>query len=148
MDNYNVIRETEKAIYIKYPYYELTSPYKKAHIQKYIKQWVPKSVINIPLFIEREMRKRGFFMDNKRIGIAPIKTEIEPLVYLDSDKIKERFDAFYAKVFNECGVKPHHRNGFDIDEAYFEVNGKVYDYSKEYYELKNYKPTIIVKQYN
>ena len=43
--NYEILKETEKAIFAKVPYYESTSEYKKAHKQLFYEGWIPKSII-------------------------------------------------------------------------------------------------------
>lgn len=144
---YTIVSETEKAIKIKYPYYEKTSEYKPKHKQKYIEQWIPKSVKNVEQWIEGKMHERGFNMKFIGMGIAPAKVEIEPLIINDVEKIEESRKKFYDKVFELTGVRPHHRSGFDADGACFNINGKTYDFEQEYEDMKKYKPTLSIKQY-
>ena len=144
---YEVIVETDKALKIKYPYFEKTSEFTKKHKQKYVVQWIPKSIESIEQFIRSKMYDRGFDMNRIGLGIAPKKEEIEPVIYLDIEKIKVEFDIFYKKVFDLTGMKPHDRSGFEANGAFFIVNGKEFDFEKEYKELKKYKPTISKKRY-
>jgi len=144
---FTIIQETEKAIKVKYPYYEKTSEYKPKHKQKYVEQWIPKFVKNIEQWVEGKMRDRGFAMNRIGMGIAPIKTETTPLIMPDSEKIEAHYKLFYDKVFALTGRRPHHRSGFEADGACFEVDGKVYDFEQEYDALRDYKPVIITKRY-
>lgn len=145
--DYIILSETKKAIKVKYPYYEVTNEYKKTHKQKHVEQWVPKAVTDIERFIFNKMVERGFAMRFIKLGIAPIKVEIEPLIIPDDDKKKAKWDIFYKKVFDLTGCRPHHRDGFDADEACFIINDKTFDFGDEWRELKNYNPTIYIKQY-
>ncbi len=43
--NFEIISETEKAVFAKVPYWEPTSQYKKKHTQKFYECWIPKSVL-------------------------------------------------------------------------------------------------------
>lgn len=144
---YTIIQETEKAIKVKYPYYKVSGEFDKKHTQKYVEQWIPKSISNIEMWVHGKMRERGFDMTFLVLGIAPVKIEIEPMIVPDSDKIQANAKVFYDKVFALTGLKPHHRSGFDADEAYFEIDGKVFDFGDEYVEMKKYKPTISIKRY-
>jgi len=56
---YKIILETEKALKIKYPYYELPSIWNRQTAkQKYITIWIPKSIINIEKWAENKMIER------------------------------------------------------------------------------------------
>ena len=146
METFEIIKETEKAIKVKYPYYEKTSEYKKSHIQKFIEQWIPKSVKNIEQFIKAEMQNRGFSMFKIELGIAPVKNRIEDLLIPDSEKIKEKVDELRNKIFAETGINTTY-NSLINDEGYYSVNGEDFDFSKEVEDLINYKPVIKIKQY-
>ena len=44
--NYEILKETDKAAYIKVPYYEETSEYVKKHKQLFYECWIPKSILS------------------------------------------------------------------------------------------------------
>lgn len=146
---YTIIQETEKAIKVRYPYWEKTSEYKKKHIQKWVSQWVPKAITADKMegWIQNKMKEMGFNMNFIGMGMAPIKKEVEPLIMPDEEKIKAHYKVFYDKVYELTGQKPHHRSGFEGDGAYFIVDGKEYDFEQEYNDLKLYKPVITTKRY-
>ena len=147
MEIYQIISETEKAIKIKYPYFEKTNEFTKKHKQKYLEQWIPKSVKNIEQWVCGKMHERGFNMNFIGMGIAPVKKEVEAFLYPDIDKIRVKWNIFYKKVFDLTGQVPHDRSGFDAEEACFIINGKEFDFSDEYKELKKYNPKISKKRY-
>lgn len=147
MEIYDIISETEKAIKVKYPYFEKTSEFLKKHKQKYVEQWIPKSIVNIEQWIKTKMYERGFDMNSIGLGVAPEKEEINPFTYPDTEKIKIKYDVFYKKVFDLTGIKPHPISGFETVGAFFIINGKEYDFEKEYEELKKYNPIISKKRY-
>lgn len=112
--NYEVLRESEKAIFAKIPYYEATSDEVKKHKQLFFECWIPKTIIEKGVakhfVIGKKNEKRLsnpyqklYEMPHswKTLGeYAPIKTA-HIHEYIDYDKLKELV-TFYE---NKYGAK-------------------------------------------
>lgn len=110
---YEIIRETEKAIFAKVPYFERTCEYTKNHKQHYYECWIPKAVIKKGIakqFVigqRNEKRLKNAYQrlypmpeSWKTMGeIAPGKTPVL-VETLDRDEL-ERLTKFYENKYGD-----------------------------------------------
>ena len=136
---YETIRESEKAVYVKVPYYEATSEYKKAHKQLFFECWIPKTIIakgiakDFVIGKRNEKRLSNSYqrlceMPNswKTLGIyAPIKTKYF-IEVIDEDKYKELIKFYenkYGAELSRLVIDGEGKNGFVSDEDEKIING-------------------------
>lgn len=130
--NYETIKETEKAIFAKVPYYEETSEYKKVHKQLFYECWIPKSIIcngSAKSFVigkRNEIRLSNSYqrlcaMPNcwNTIGeYAPEKVKYT-IEIIDEDKLKEMVNFYenkYGAVLRTLLIDEEGKNGYVSDD--------------------------------
>lgn len=159
IENFKVILETEKALKIKYPYYEKTSEFDSKHKQKHIILWIPKSVIDVEKFVENKM------LENQKLlpavfrstiawylGFAPKKVEVG---FISKPNYGEKMVAHWSDFLDKMELLLGYRikgiyNLTDKVENCSRVSikdGKTYDFSEEYQKLATTIPVIIIKKY-
>ncbi len=108
--NFEILKETEKAIFAKVPYFEITSENVKSHKQLFYECWIPKSVIEKgtakAFVISQRNEKRISNPYQKRIimpqswntlgDYAPKKTA-QKIEVIDEDKLKLLVSSFEIK---------------------------------------------------
>jgi len=71
---YETIKESEKSIFAKVPYFEVTSEYKKAHKQLFYECWIPKNVIengSAKYFVIRKRNERRLTNPYQKLSCMP-----------------------------------------------------------------------------
>ena len=100
--NFETLKETEKAVFAKVPYYEATSDAVKKHKQLFFECWIPKAVIEKGVakdFVIGKRNKKRLTNSYQRLcemphswktlgEYAPIKTA-QKIEVIDSDKLAE-----------------------------------------------------------
>lgn len=124
--SYEIIKETEKAVFAKVPYWEATSDYKKKHKQRFCECWIPKAVIekgvakDFVIGKKNEIRLKNAYqraMYNmpecwRTMGeYAPVKTKI-----IVNEIDYKKLELLRAELMAKYGVKDYD-NGFFINPA-------------------------------
>ena len=129
---FETIRETEKAVLAKVPYYEATSEANKKHKQLYWECWIPKYAIeqgiakDVVIAKRNEMRlsnryQRMYQMPNswKTFGeYAPIKVSHE-IETIDEDKLAELvkfYENKYGATLRRLNIDGEGSNGCVSEE--------------------------------
>lgn len=122
--NYIIEKETEKAIFVKIPYWLETNKLKSKHEQRYLEFWVPKSQIQndiIPEWIiekqlkELESKNRYIVISSikKHLGeIAPVKKQVIETIP-DEEKQRE-----YKNNWIKTLPKDYQHERLPIDSYY------------------------------
>lgn len=129
---FEVLKETEKAIFAKVPYFEVTSDGVKKHKQLYFECWIPKAVIEKGIAKDFVIGKRN----EKRLSnayqrlcemphswktlgeYAPIKTA-QKIENIDYDKLAELIKFYenkYGANFRRLVIDGEGANGYVSDE--------------------------------
>ena len=156
--NFEVLKETEKAVFAKVPYFEATHEGEKKHKQLYYECWIPKFVIEKGIAKDFVIAKRNEVrlsnpyqrrceMPNswKTLGeYAPVKIE-EKVEQIDEDKLKEMV-IFYEQKYGAClrrlVIDEEGENGYVSDEDQKIINSL--EFPKK---GKNCVPTKIITIY-
>jgi hypothetical protein len=130
--NYEILKETDKAVFAKVPYYEATSNGVKKHKQLFYECWIPKSILDrgtakVFVIASRDEKRlsnpyqRMCAMPNawNTMGeYAPIKVA-EKLEVIDHDKLKELIEFYenkYGANLRRLVIDGEGKNGFVSDE--------------------------------
>jgi hypothetical protein len=156
--NFEVLKETEKAVFAKVPYFEATHEGEKKHKQLYYECWIPKFVIEKGIAKDFVIGKRNEVrlsnqyqrkcqMPNswKTLGeYAPVKIE-EKVEQLDCDKVKQMI-IFYEQKYGSCLStlvnSEEGKNGYVTDEDQKIINSLMFPK-----QGKNGIPTKIITIY-
>jgi hypothetical protein len=130
--NYEVIKETEKAIFCKVPYFELTSEYKKAHKQLFFECWIPKSIIEKGIaksFVIGKRNEKRLSNPHQRLcemprswetmgEYAPIKVaqKIETIDYDKLIALVKFYEHKYGETLRRLVIDGEGINGFVSDD--------------------------------
>ena len=114
---FETLRETEKAVFAKVPYYEATNERKKSHKQMFFECWIPKIVLEKGKAKEFVIRKReelrcsnayqrnmsGMPPSYQTFGeYAPIKTPVK-IEVLDGDRFDREREAMIQEILKRYG---------------------------------------------
>lgn len=130
--NYEILKETEKAVFAKVPYFEATSEGVKKHKQMFYECWIPKSIIEKGIAKEFVIGQRNekrlsnpyqrlCSMPNswKTLGeYAPLK-EAQKIEVLDYDKLAELikfYETKYGANLRRLVIDGEGSNGYVSDE--------------------------------
>lgn len=130
--NYEILKETEKAVFAKVPYYEKTSDSVKKHKQLFYECWIPKSIIEKNIakeFIIKSKNEKRLSNPYQRLckipeswqtigQYAPIKKE-QKIDVIDYDKLNELivfFENKYGSKLNKLIIDEEGINGYVSDE--------------------------------
>lgn len=130
--NFQIIKETENAVYAKVPYFETTSQGVKKHKQLYYECWIPKSVIEKGVakhfVISKRNEKRLTNPYQKMCNMpqswntmgeyAPTKTP-QIVNEIDYDKLSEMrtyYENKYGAKFRTLCIDEEGDNGFVSEE--------------------------------
>ena len=108
--NYEALKETEKAIFAKIPYFEATSDGVKKHKQLFFECWIPKAVIEKGAakdFVIQKRNTKRLSNSYQRLGqmpiswqtlgeYAPIKTA-QKIQIIDYDKLAQMIKFYENK---------------------------------------------------
>lgn len=136
--NFEAIKETEKAIFVKVPYYEATSDGVKKHKQLFFECWIPKSVIEKGVAKDFVISKRNEIrLSNayqrlckmpeswKTFGeYAPLKTA-QKIEVIDYDKLAELIKFYenkYGANLRRLVIDGEGVNGYVSDEDEIIIN--------------------------
>ena len=126
--NYEVVKETEKAIFAKVPYFQATLDTIKKHKQLFYECWIPKVVIEKGVakdfVIKKRNEKKFCYWQNmphswKTLGeYAPIKTP-QKIEIIDYDKLAELIKFYenkYGANLRRLSIDGEGSNGYVNDE--------------------------------
>jgi hypothetical protein len=130
--NFEIIKETEKAVFAKVPYFETTSDIVKKHKQLFYKCWIPKAVIDKGIAKEFVIGKRNEIrLSNKYQTLckmphswktlgeyAPVKSaqKIQVIDYYKLSELIKFYENKYGANLRRLVIDGEGNNGYVNDE--------------------------------
>jgi len=130
--NFEIVKETEKAIFAKVPYFKATSEYDKKHKQLFFECWIPKVIIQKGIAKDFVIGKRN----EKRLSnsyqrlcsmpeswktlgeYAPVKRaqKVEVIDYEELTKLIKFYENKYGANLRRLIIDEEGSNGYVSDE--------------------------------
>jgi hypothetical protein len=130
--NYEILKDTEKAVFAKVPYYEQTCEYTKSNKQLYYECWIPKSILDKGLaktFVigkRNELRLSNAYQRRQQMPnswntmgeYAPVKQSytIDVIDYDALAKLISFYESKYGATLRRLIIDGEGTNGYVSDE--------------------------------